>query len=117
MKDVKTSDNIETRLTALSYINSLVNTAEWLKWTWQIKSYDKIKGNNKLSKKEDLDFQLWKLNEQLVDAQSKSDTQKVQSITEQIAELKDKPSWGEVFEAWVIDKVSEVPSVLSESKA
>ena len=116
MKDVKNWD-IETRFNALSYINSMVNTAEWSKWVSSMESYDKIKDESKQEKQDDIDFQMWQLNEQLLEAQNKWDTQKVQSITEQIAKIKDKPSWWEVFGAWTFDMWSEWAKEWSETKA
>lgn len=106
MKDVKNWD-IETRYNALSYINSLVNTAEWLKWTKSSVEYKEMKWKHNDKKQKYLDFKITKLNEQLLSAKEKWDNKKVFEIQEQLQKLeKQKSSW-DVFESWELDKIAE----------
>lgn len=106
MKDVKTW-KLETRYYALSYINSLVNTHEWLKWAKDIKSYLDINLSHDKQKQKYLDSEIEQLNIQLWEAKQKQDKTRIEKLNTEIQKLNEQKekkdfSW-EVFNSWKVD--------------
>lgn len=113
MKDVKNWD-LETRYNALWYIHNLVNTSEWIKWE-RNESYSENSLDDEFTNQEELDWELAKMNSELIEAKNKWDNKKIKEIQEQIISIdKDKSSW-EVFEWWKIDKVSDKSPQISKN--
>ncbi len=111
MRDIKNGD-LETRYNALSYINSLVNTLEWIKW---LNSKIDYKKNHELKKQDYLDFKILKLNKELIELQNKWDNIKAQELKQNIIDLEwEKNNW-DIFEAWELDKIKETePEIISK---
>lgn len=103
MKDIKNWD-IETRYYALSYINSLVNTSEWLKWIKSQKDYLKIKKGSEKSNNEYLNFKIWKLKQQKKQAEIDWNKKEIERLELKISSLEnEKTEWWNIFEAGKID--------------
>lgn len=115
MNDVKHWD-METRYKALTYINRLVNTIEWVKSESSELSYDNIESENESDNQEDIEFEITKLNEQLIIAKDSWDNKKIKELQLEISKLEDKKSSWDVFESWAIDRISENDPLISEKK-
>lgn len=107
MNNVKHWD-IETRYNALSDINTFVNTLEWIKWERDELAHDGVENSeNDINNMRELDYEITRLNEQLVEAKNTWDNKKIQELQLEISKLEqDKSSW-EVFEWWSFDKVTD----------
>ena len=107
IEDIKSWD-LETKIQALEYIHSLVNTSEWIRWAKSKKLFEKVRSDNLAKKQAYLDFKITKLQKQI---EQEWDKQKKKSIELQIEELKkekqtDDFKW-EVFSWWEKDKMNE----------
>ncbi len=111
MHDVKTWD-IETRMNALTYLNTIVNNTEWHK---SMPTYTENAWEEEIVGEEEIDGEIAKLNEQLLEAQNNWDNVKVKEIEEQIANLDDKKSSWEVFEWGEFDKVSDKEPTITKN--
>lgn len=107
MADIKNWD-IETRFEALNYINSLVNTAEWLKWVKNRSSFDKIKWEHNNKKEKYLDFKVEQLEKQIFSTNDKSEKIKLSKELEKVEKMKDTGDFEwEIFKSLEFDKISD----------
>lgn len=115
MRDVKNSD-LKTRFFALKYLNSYINTSEWLKWVKSMKSYQDIVNSHEDNREEYVEVKIEQLNKDLEVAKNKWDEKKTIQIQEEIAKLETQKTKWDVFEAWQLDVANEKESPIQEAK-
>lgn len=100
VEDIRNWD-LDLRIEALQYINSLVNTSEWMKG-WKAKSnFNKIKSEHNLTKKLYIEFKINQIEEQINNSQDLKEQEKLQNKLELLSKVLDSEDhfeW-EVF-AW-----------------
>ena len=101
--------DLDLRIEALKYINSLVNTSEWMKW-WKAKSnFNKIKTEHSITKKMYIEFKIHQLEEQMNNTQDSKEQQKLKVEFNQLLielEKEDYFEW-EVISWWELDVQTE----------
>ena len=107
MQDIKSGD-IETKLQAITYIYSLVNTSQWIWWKRSAELFRQMLQEHSKKKKDYFELKTVKLETKLKD---ETDDQKRKDIMQEIENLnkrknEDDFSW-EVFSAWKQDYISD----------
>jgi hypothetical protein len=105
--DIRNWD-LDLRVEALQYINSLVNTSEWMKW-WKAKSnFNKIKSEHSLTKKLYIEFKINQIEEQISTSNNNKEQQKLKIELANLIESVDNEdhfeweviSWGKIDVHW-----------------
>lgn len=112
VNDIKNWD-IETKFVALSYVYSLVNTKELLKWAKTKNSFDKIKWDHNEKKQIYLDFKIEQLGKQIKNTVDNKEKLKLTKELDKVINEKNENDFEwEIFKAWEIDVTKD----LKESK-
>lgn len=114
MKDIKVWD-LETKMEALTYIHSLVNTSEWIQGKRDKALIGKRKAEHAKKKGEYLDFKIKKIETQMADeqqSQAEWKEERMQELQEQLQKLQGEKSQWDVFETGEIDKWWEMATTM-----
>jgi len=106
--DIRNWD-IDVRVEALKYVNSLVNTWEWIKWAKNKSSFHNIKNIHNLNKESYIEFKVNQLNEQIIqtkDIKEKNKLELEKNKLELEMNNEDNFEW-EVISGWKYDVLNE----------